>query len=118
MYFVHQQFLNRIDGNVFNGLKGERVNKQFPRLLIIESAAFEIKNLILFQLSNGSPMRTNNIVGKYLELGLGIDQPFAGKQKISVFLEGINFLCILADKNLAVKHRMSVPVDYAFMQLV
>src|SRR5690625_2906028 len=94
VHFINQQLLNGIDSNIFDCFEGKSVNKKFFCLLFIQSSAFQIENLILVQLAYCSAVRTNHVIGKNLQLRLGVDKTFTGKQQVSVFLKRINFLSV------------------------
>src|SRR5438270_2854552 len=123
---MHQRLEKRLfkvlvdswDADAVNDVSGEGINQQIASVGSADASRAQIKQRFLVKLTDRSAMRTAHVISEDLKFGFRVDRRVFGKHEILVGLLGIRFLCILAHKNLAVKHCAGGPVKNAFIKLV
>ena len=83
-----------------------------------DSAGTQVKESVCIQLSYGAPVRTLDVVGKNLQLRLGIDLRTIVQQQVIVLLIGEGLLCLRTHHDLPVEHPVGTAVVDSFVHLV
>src|SRR5690606_40674875 len=85
--------------------KSKGMHQQYPGLCFADSPRPQVKKCFGVKLADCAAVTAFYIVSKDLQLRFGINRRLLTNQHIVVLLEGVCFLCILADKYLAVEYR-------------
>src|SRR6476660_9219278 len=78
----------------------------------------QVKQFVLLNLPDGSPVCTLNVVSENLKLRLRIHTRLIRKQEVFVRLHSVSLLRIMTHKNFAVEDRARLAVKNALVKLV
>ena len=99
-------------------LAGKRVNQHVARLEVGQAARAQIENRVVVELPDRRAVRALHVVGKDLELRLGVDRRVVRQQQRPVGLLRVGLLRVDAHDDLAVEDRARAAAEDALVDLV
>src|SRR5262249_22443077 len=109
--------LERRDHDPADNLARERVGQQTTRRLEAEAAGAQVEDRVLFEPADRRSVSALDVIGKDLQLRLGVDHGILGQEQVLVGLLGVRLLSVLVYVDLAVEPPLRSPGEDALVEL-
>ncbi len=107
----------RGDRYAIDDLGAERVGEEVARGRLRQAAAAQIEHRVVVEPADRRAVRAFHVVGKDLELRLGIDLRLGAEQQVAARLRRVRLLRVRVHEDLAVEHRVRGAADDALVKL-
>ena len=101
-YMINNDFISAAEN--FEYFLAKAIDYHRMRLFRGDAPLVAVEELILVELTDGRAVRALDVIGKDLELRLGVDLCPVGQQQVAVGLSGVRFLGVLLHHHAALEH--------------